>query len=126
MNMKHERIVKFIGAGSIMHPQLQDPVLFLVQEFMSGGSLDKRLWHTPLSSVSWTERMQWLSDVAEGLQHIHSQGFAHRDIKSQNILYDSFTGRAKVADFGTTRSVRTVTQSDEWIEVEGVQINATE
>ena len=27
---------------------------------------------------------------------VHSLGFAHRDLKSQNVLYDIDTGRAKV------------------------------
>merc|ERR1711871_949549 len=61
MSMKHERIVKFVGAGNIWHSELQEFVLFLVQEFMTGGSLDKRLWHTDPASVTWSERVQWIS-----------------------------------------------------------------
>ena len=32
----------------------------------------------------------------QGMAFVHSLGFAHRDLKSQNVLYDIDTGRAKV------------------------------
>ena len=41
--------------------------------------------------------------AAEAMAYIHAQGFAHRDLKSQNILYHKASGRAKVADFGLAR-----------------------
>merc|ERR1711871_720789 len=79
----------------------QGYVVFAVQEFMSGGSLNTRLWGKPFQSVAWSERVQWALDTAEGVCFIHSKGFIHRDLKSQNILYQRESGRAKVADFGT-------------------------
>ena len=44
---------------------VQAEVVFCVQEFMSGGSLDCQLWHTPVASVTWPERVQWACDIAE-------------------------------------------------------------
>jgi len=32
----------------------------------------------------------------QGMAFVHSLGFAHRDLKSQNVLYDIETSRAKV------------------------------
>ena len=72
-------------------------VLFNVQEYMSGGSIDSRLWHTPYVSVSEEERVRWAVDTAEAMCFIHRQGYTHRDLKSSNILYDRQNGRAKVA-----------------------------
>uniref|UniRef100_A0A0G4HG40 Protein kinase domain-containing protein n=1 Tax=Chromera velia CCMP2878 TaxID=1169474 RepID=A0A0G4HG40_9ALVE len=40
----------------------------------------------------------WARDAVEGLSHFHSKGFAHRDVKPENILVDR-EGRARVADF---------------------------
>jgi len=105
MGVEHQRIVKFLGAGEMHDDSTHIDTLFTVQEFMAGGSLDTRLWGEPLQSVTWLERLTWACDVAEGMAHIHMRGFAHRDLKSQNILCDAVTGRAKVGDFGLARSI---------------------
>jgi len=104
MSIRHDKLVKLIGAGEMMDPKLQTRVLFTVSELMSGGSLDNRLWDTPMESVTWQERVQWACDIAEGMRFIHGKGFTHRDLKSQNCLYDKETSRAKVADFGMAKS----------------------
>ena len=40
-----------------------------------------------------------------GMAFIHDRGYTHRDLKSPNVLYDDFTMRAKVADFGMSTSL---------------------
>lgn len=64
MMLQHPRLVQFIGAGDMIHPHHGCRFLFTVQELMTGGSLDKRLWGQPYTSVTWAERLQWASDVA--------------------------------------------------------------
>jgi len=108
LKMKHDRIVIFIGAGEMFVPEWDCTTLFIVQEFMSGGSIDGALWHpnpTQRDSLSWKERVQWASDIAEAMAFIHAQGYTHRDLKSKNVLYDRASMRAKVADFGTSVSM---------------------
>ena len=41
--------------------------------------------------------------MMSGLEHVHSRGKLHRDIKGANILIDRL-GRVKLADFGLARS----------------------
>ena len=64
MRMKHPRLVTFHGAGVLA----SGPYPFSVLEFLSGGSIDCRLWNpepTPRDSVTWQERIRWGSDTAE-------------------------------------------------------------
>ena len=43
---------EFIGVGEMIDPRTQDLVLFTVQEFVSGGSMDARFWGTSFDSVT--------------------------------------------------------------------------
>ena len=45
-----------------------------------------------------------IRQVCDGLEHIHEMGYAHRDIKSQNIIIDT-KGRALILDFGIIRQM---------------------
>ena len=112
-----------MGAGTV-----DDDEIFLVYEFMNGGSLDTKLWlHGGSGSddglSKWIQRMQVLLDVAEGLSFLHMMHKSiHRDVKSPNVLLsvikhtDDEDGgfkrdkilryRAKLGDFGTARIVK--------------------
>jgi len=100
IKMSHPHLVKFVGAGEIYDPRFGQQVLFIVQEFATGGSINNALWNTPLDSLSWDTRLQWANDIADGMGFIHDRGYTHRDLKSPNVLYDTDTMRCKVADFG--------------------------
>ncbi|CAG2181173.1 unnamed protein product [Oppiella nova] len=42
--------------------------------------------------------------VSEAIKYIHTKGFAHRDIKSENILLNKDRTVAKIGDFGFSRT----------------------
>jgi hypothetical protein len=65
MSMPHARLVTFIGAGQLFDSKMEQLISFSVQEFMSGGSLDGRLWDQPQGYVTWGEKLQWAADVCE-------------------------------------------------------------
>jgi hypothetical protein len=93
--VRHPHIVLFFGAGSF-----DDGVPFMVVEYMERGSLGNVLRNSP--DIAWPQKLQFAHDTALGMQHIHSLGSIHRDLKSGNLL-GTKGFRIKVADFGTSR-----------------------
>lgn len=103
---RHPRLVLFLGFGRIKN----SGDIFLVLEYMSEGGLDRHLWRrTENESVpSWQQRVQWLTDVADGMTYLHETlNCCHRDLKSPNVLMsiESDELRAKISDFGVSKFV---------------------
>jgi serine/threonine-protein kinase len=44
------------------------------------------------------------SRLALALDHAHQRGVVHRDIKPDNLMFDTATGQVKITDFGVARS----------------------
>lgn len=55
---------------------------------------------------SWYKRMMY--HILSGLYHLHSHGIAHRDVKSNNVLFYKKNGKpiAKLTDFGMSRAIK--------------------
>ena len=82
--------------------------LLLVQERAALGSLAHRLYGLGNSGpLPVSDLVQLAVDVARGLAFTHSQGVAHNDVKSANILL-SASGAAVSADSGLAQLVKTI------------------
>ncbi|KAG9285724.1 hypothetical protein G9A89_001612 [Geosiphon pyriformis] len=57
----------------------------IVMEFAEHGDMRKYL-STNFHSTSWSNKLEFASDIAIGLSSIHSSGMVHRDLHSGNIL----------------------------------------
>src|SRR3954454_19282655 len=70
---------------------------YIVMEYMSGGSLEKRLRTSGIPTPAVA--LAWLAQAAQALDHAHAQGVVHRDVKPGNLLLDA-QDQVHVADFG--------------------------
>ncbi|CAH1979493.1 unnamed protein product [Acanthoscelides obtectus] len=73
--------------------------LYYIMEYHPGGDLLGLLYRQggtlPESAATF-----YLSEVVSALEDLHKMGFAHRDVKPDNILLDR-CGHLKLADFGS-------------------------
>jgi tetratricopeptide (TPR) repeat protein len=92
----HDHIVRVYATSDP-----SDEVPYLAMEYLAGPSLAVRL-RDP-GRLAPREAAQIAAQVADGLAAAHAAGLVHRDVKPDNILFDSATGRAKVGDFGLAR-----------------------
>ncbi|KAL0914003.1 hypothetical protein M5K25_017500 [Dendrobium thyrsiflorum] len=93
--IRHKHVVQFIGACT------QPPNLFIVTEFMSGGSLYDFL-HKQKGVFKLPTLLRVAIDVCKGMSYLHQNDIIHRDLKTANILMDE-NEVVKVADFGVAR-----------------------
>jgi hypothetical protein len=93
------------GVLRVGEPQRDGWTVFLPMEYAGGGDAAQ------LRGASWRRLLPMLLQVAQVLEHAHSRGVVHRDIKPGNVLFDG-AGNVRVTDFGTaSRTGSTVAMS---------------
>ena len=100
-----ERFLREIGiAARLSHPHIvplidsgeSDGSLYYVSPYIPGGSLRDRLNREKKLPID--DALRITSEVGAGLDYAHRNGFVHRDVKPENILFAD--DHALLADFG--------------------------
>jgi len=86
-----------------------DDVLFIVMEYLSGGTLKHLIGNKGMEPErAWSV----LREMVQALVEVHRMGIIHRDIKPENILLRN-DGAAVLGDFGVARRVYKVRHCDQ-------------
>eukprot|EP01134_Creolimax_fragrantissima_P000902 CFRG0902T1 len=87
----HSHCIRYFDAWQ------EDGLLHLQTELCERGTLQQYLEHTP----DVPEEQVWvmITDLALGLQHIHSHNLIHLDLKPANVFLTE-SGSLKIGDFG--------------------------
>jgi serine/threonine protein kinase/formylglycine-generating enzyme required for sulfatase activity len=93
--IRHENVVNIYAVE-------EQPLPFLVMEYIDGETLQQRLDRTGPLDVRAVLRIG--QQIAGGLAAAHAKGLIHRDIKPGNILLENGTDHLKITDFGLARS----------------------
>ena len=73
---------------------------YIVMELIDGISLKQYMEKKGV--LNWKETLHFAMQIAKGLEHAHSRGIVHRDIKPHNVMVLK-NGSVKVMDFGIAR-----------------------
>jgi serine/threonine protein kinase len=98
-SLEHPHIVPVYDYGT------QNGISYVVMRYLTGGSLAERLDHStrtgrPLPSLS--ETAQIIRQLASALDYAHERGVIHRDVKTNNVMFDN-QGTAFLVDFGIAK-----------------------
>ncbi|GHO83179.1 protein kinase domain-containing protein [Dictyobacter formicarum] len=90
-HLKHPYIVRVLDFA------VEDDIAYLVLEHAPGGSL--RTTFPRGTRVSLDVMLRIVRHVVPALQYAHDEGFVHRDVKPENLLWGSH-GEVLLSDFG--------------------------
>jgi uncharacterized cupredoxin-like copper-binding protein len=109
----NEQLVKYFVQGARIMHELRHPHLaavydyieqgdryFMVEEYLSGGSLADLL--DKKEPISQEEALRWCRDALRAVDYAHQSGIVHRDLKPGNLMLNQ-ERQVKVTDFGIAR-----------------------
>ncbi|MDQ6690685.1 MAG: tetratricopeptide repeat-containing serine/threonine-protein kinase [Gemmatimonadota bacterium] len=124
-----ERFLREIGiAARLSHPHIvplidsgeSDGSLYYVSPYIAGGSLRERLNRD--RKISIDDALRIVHEVGAALDYAHRNGFVHRDVKPENILFAD--DHALLADFGIAHVAAST--SDEPLTLGGLALGTPE
>jgi serine/threonine protein kinase len=95
-SLEHSRILPVHDYGE------EGDITYLVMRYLEGGTLHQRIVNE--GPLSLEEAAHIIRQVAQGLQYAHGKNIIHRDMTSNNVMFDS-VGDAYITDFGLAKMV---------------------
>jgi serine/threonine protein kinase len=97
--MDHLNIAKMLDAGTT-----DDGRPYFAMELVHGVPITK---YCDDNQLTPRERLELFVPVCQAIQHAHTKGIIHRDIKPRNILVTLYDGKPvpKVIDFGIAKAI---------------------
>ena len=92
--VSHPNIVSVYDVSS------QGDANYIVMELIDGITLKQYMEKKGV--LNWKETLHFAIQIGKALEHAHSKGIVHRDIKPHNVMVLK-NGSVKVADFGIAR-----------------------
>lgn len=89
--LSHDSIVRVVDVSIGNHSK------YIVMEYIDGITL--RQYMDGMGALRFEEIMDFCEQILSALEHAHSKGIIHRDIKPQNIMLLP-KGEVKITDFG--------------------------
>ena len=96
------------AVGMLSHPNIvsvydvssANGVDYIVMELVEGITLKQYMERKGV--LNWKETLHFATQIAKALDHAHSRGLVHRDIKPHNVMVLK-NGSVRVTDFGIAR-----------------------
>ena len=97
--LKHRNIITIYSVGQ------EDGIYFIAAEYVNGLTLRQRLMSS--GRLELKDAIEIGIQVGSGLEAAHNAGIVHRDVKPENIMFES-DGTAKLLDFGIAKLTETL------------------
>lgn len=95
-SLEHPHIVPVYDYGTV------GDITYVVMRLLTGGSLAERMKLRAGQPPALSEVSALINQLASALDYAHSRGIIHRDIKSNNVMFDNH-GTPYLVDFGIAK-----------------------